>query len=139
MTIRMICLATVLTLFTLLTTVALVDVGYLGIIEPHFRSWGAAQVFADLVIIALLACVWMVNDARTRGHVVVNVQSRSHPNDATAYDARCNRIACPATKYLFLYRGFQRRTVYLSFYRALGAGKIPGWGELALVREAGCL
>lgn len=67
MSIRMFCLATVLTLFSLLTTVALVDVGYLGIIEPHFQSWGAAQVFADLVIIALLACVWMVNDARARG------------------------------------------------------------------------
>lgn len=43
------------------------DVGYLGILKPHFLSWGAAQVFADLVILAVLACVWMVKDAPQRG------------------------------------------------------------------------
>lgn len=67
MSLRVLALTTVLVLFAALTTVALLDVGLLGIIEPHFRSWGAAQVFVDLVIIALLACVWMVGDARTRG------------------------------------------------------------------------
>lgn len=67
MSLRVIALTTVLVLFAALTTIALFDVGLLGIIEPHFQSWGAAQVFADLVIIALLACVWMVGDARSRG------------------------------------------------------------------------
>jgi hypothetical protein len=52
--------------FGALTTLALMDVGYFGIIEPHFRSWGEAQVLADLVILAVLACIWMSNDARDR-------------------------------------------------------------------------
>ncbi|WP_218079704.1 DUF2834 domain-containing protein [Anthocerotibacter panamensis] len=43
------------------------DVGYFGIIEPHFRSWGGGQVLTDLVILAVLACIWMVRDARERG------------------------------------------------------------------------
>ena len=53
--------------FGLLTTLALMDVGFFGILKPHFLSWGGAQVFVDLVILAVLSCVWMVNDARTRG------------------------------------------------------------------------
>jgi hypothetical protein len=53
--------------FGLLTALALMDVGYLGIFEPHFRSWGGAQVFVDLAILAVLACVWMIDDARERG------------------------------------------------------------------------
>jgi hypothetical protein len=60
-------LVAVIGAFGALTYCALADVGYLGIIEPHFRSWGAGQVFADLVIALTLACVWMVADARTRG------------------------------------------------------------------------
>jgi len=53
--------------FGALSFVALMDVGYLGIIAPHFQSWGAAQVLADLIIACALACIWMVNDARARG------------------------------------------------------------------------
>ena len=53
--------------FSVLSVLALMDVGYFGIIEPHFRSWGGAQVFTDLVIVAVLACIWMSNDARERG------------------------------------------------------------------------
>jgi hypothetical protein len=53
--------------FGVLTTLALLDVGYLGILAPHFRSWGGAQVFADLVILGVLACVWMARDAREQG------------------------------------------------------------------------
>jgi hypothetical protein len=64
---RLITLFAALVGFGALSTVALMDVGYLGIIEPHFQSWGAAQVFTDLAIVALLACVWMVRDARERG------------------------------------------------------------------------
>jgi hypothetical protein len=64
---RLLALLLVIGLFGALTSVALMDVGYLGIFEPHFQSWGAAQVFADLVILALLGCFWMVADGRARG------------------------------------------------------------------------
>jgi uncharacterized membrane protein YqjE len=70
MSARLLALFVVLVLFGALTAVALADVGYLGILEPHFRSWGAGQVLADLVILGLLACIWMVNDARQRGATV---------------------------------------------------------------------
>jgi hypothetical protein len=64
---RLILLLVVTAAFGALTALALMDVGYLGIIEPHFRSWGGAQVFFDLVIVAVLACLWMIDDARERG------------------------------------------------------------------------
>ena len=64
---RLIALIIVIAGFGVLTALALMDVGYFGILEPHFRSWGGAQVFADLVIALLLACIWMINDARERG------------------------------------------------------------------------
>jgi len=57
----------VIAAFALLTGLALADVGYFGIFEPHFRSWGGAQVLADLTILALLSCLWMVQDSRTSG------------------------------------------------------------------------
>jgi len=63
---RLLPLCLVLAAFGLLTAVALLDVGYWGILAPHFQSWGAAQVFADLVILALLSCLWIVRDARAR-------------------------------------------------------------------------
>ncbi len=64
---RFLLLLAVTAAFGALSLVALMDVGYFGIFEPHFQSWGGAQVFADLVIVCLLACVWMINDARTSG------------------------------------------------------------------------
>jgi hypothetical protein len=64
---RLIVLLLVVAAFGVLTVLALMDVGYAGIIEPHFRSWGGAQVFFDLVIVAALACLWMIDDARERG------------------------------------------------------------------------
>lgn len=67
MSMRLLLLVIVLALFGVLTTAALADVGYLGILAPHFQSWGAGQVLADLVILALLGCIWMVQDARARG------------------------------------------------------------------------
>ena len=60
-------LGLVIAAFAALTGLALGDVGYWGIIEPHFQSWGAAQVLADLVIACLLACVWMQGDSRRSG------------------------------------------------------------------------
>ncbi|BCS34933.1 hypothetical protein TBR22_A41590 [Luteitalea sp. TBR-22] len=67
MSARLVVLLVVLLLFGALTGVALLDVGYLGLIAPHFQSWGAGQVLADLVILALLSCLWMLGDARGRG------------------------------------------------------------------------
>jgi hypothetical protein len=64
---RLLLLIVVIGLFGVLSALALMDVGYWGIIAPHFQSWGAGQVFADLVILAVLACVWMVVDGRARG------------------------------------------------------------------------
>jgi hypothetical protein len=64
---RLLALLLVIGLFGALTSVALMDVGYLGICEPHFQSWAGAQVFADLVIVCLLGCFWMVADGRARG------------------------------------------------------------------------
>ena len=67
MSIRVIVLLVVIVLFGALTATALLDVGFMGIIRPHFQSWGAGQVFADLVILALLSCLWMAGDAPARG------------------------------------------------------------------------
>jgi len=60
-------IAIVLVLFGALTAVALWQHGYWGIIEPHFRTFGAAQVFADLMIALSLAMIWMWRDARAAG------------------------------------------------------------------------
>ena len=60
-------LTIVLTLFGVLTAVALWQHGYWGILEPHFRTSGAAQVFADLVIALTIVMVWMWRDARATG------------------------------------------------------------------------
>lgn len=67
MSARLLLLIVVIGLFGALSAIALMDVGYLGIIEPHFQSWGAGQVLADLVILGVLGCVWMVADGRARG------------------------------------------------------------------------
>ncbi len=67
MSVRLLLLLATTAAFGVLSAIALADVGYLGIIEPHFQSWGAGQVFADLVILAILACVWMIADSRSSG------------------------------------------------------------------------
>ena len=66
---RLVGLLLVIVAFGALTAIALLDVGFWGIIAPHFRSWGAGQVLADLVIVAVLACIWMVRDAPKNGLV----------------------------------------------------------------------
>ncbi len=53
--------------FALLTLRAIDAVGYLGIFAAGLDNWGAAQIFADLVILAVLAITWMIADARARG------------------------------------------------------------------------
>ncbi len=67
MSTRLILLLCVILGFGALSGVALADVGYFGIIRPHFLSWGEAQVFADLVILAIMACWWMSRDAPAHG------------------------------------------------------------------------
>ena len=67
MSLRLAALLLVTAVFGALTAVALAQVGILGIFRPHFQSWGPAQVFADLVILAVLSCFWMVGDGRRSG------------------------------------------------------------------------
>lgn len=64
---RLILLVCVWIVFGTISVFALQEVGYWGILEPHFQSWGQGQVLADLVIACLLACIWMVRDAPSRG------------------------------------------------------------------------
>lgn len=56
-----------LLLFGALSAMALWQHGYWGIIAPHFQSFGAGQVFADLVIALSLSMVWMWRDAKAIG------------------------------------------------------------------------
>ena len=60
-------LIVVLVTFSSLTAMALSAHGYWGIVAPHFLSWGAAQVFVDLVIALGLFLTWMWRDARATG------------------------------------------------------------------------
>ena len=64
---RFIALVIVMVLFGVLTALALLDVGYFGVLRPHFQSWGGAQVFTDLVILGVLSCIWMSADSRQSG------------------------------------------------------------------------
>ena len=57
-------------LFGALSAIALWKHGYWGIIAPHFQSFGAGQVLADLVIALTLAMVWMWHDAKATGRPV---------------------------------------------------------------------
>jgi hypothetical protein len=60
-------LVIVLILFGALSAVALWQRGFWGIVAPHFQSFGAGQVFADLVIALTLVMVWMWHDAKATG------------------------------------------------------------------------
>lgn len=53
--------------FSILSAVALWQVGYWGILAPHFKSFGAGQVLADLVIALTLVMTWMRRDAKATG------------------------------------------------------------------------
>jgi Terpene cyclase DEP1 len=63
-------LTIVLALFGALSALALWHHGYWGILEPHFKTFGAGQVLADLVIAVTLAMVWMWHDAKANGRNV---------------------------------------------------------------------
>lgn len=62
-TLRLVTLA----LFGALTAAAPWQHGYWGILEPHIKSFGGAQVFVDLVIALALVVVWMWHEADARG------------------------------------------------------------------------
>ncbi len=64
---RLFALFAVILGFGALTILTLLDVGYLGLWQMHMTSLGGWQVLLDLVILALLACCWMVHDARSSG------------------------------------------------------------------------
>lgn len=81
-----------------LTILALQEGGVMGFYHHH-RSWGGFQVFADLVIMALLSCGWMVVDARRRGilawpFVVLTLVAGSF--GPLAYLAWCPAVQEPA-------------------------------------------
>ena len=50
-----------------ITVMALMNGGIEGIVVPHFQSWGAGQVFADLVISLLICLFFISQDAPARG------------------------------------------------------------------------
>jgi len=60
-------LVAVLLAFGALTALALVQVGYMGILGPLFAGSGGLQVLVDLVIALGLVMIWMVADARRTG------------------------------------------------------------------------
>ncbi len=53
--------------FSVLTAIALWQHGYWGILAPHFKTFGAGQVLADLVIALTLVMTWMWRDAKATG------------------------------------------------------------------------
>jgi hypothetical protein len=63
-------LVAVLLAFGALSTLALMEHGYWGILAFHFPSSAGWQVLTDLVIVCTLAMIWMVVDARRHGRVV---------------------------------------------------------------------
>jgi hypothetical protein len=67
MSTRLLALFAVLGLFGALTLAALLQVGYIGVFAGQFQNWGTRQVLADLVLMGLLCCGWMVPDAKGRG------------------------------------------------------------------------
>lgn len=70
MNVKTLLLIVVLLAFGGLSTLALVEHGYWGIIAFHFPSSAGWQVLTDLVIVCTLAMIWMVIDARRTGRTV---------------------------------------------------------------------
>lgn len=53
--------------FLVLTTMAVLQHGYVGIFAQQFQSIGGIQVLIDLVIALSIFLVWMWNDAKAAG------------------------------------------------------------------------
>ena len=56
--------------FSVLSAIALWQHGYWGILAPHFQTFGAGQVLADLVISLTLVSAWMWRDAKAKGRTL---------------------------------------------------------------------
>lgn len=69
MNLKSLALIAVLLAFGGLSTLALVEHGYWGIIAFHFPSSAGWQVLTDLVIVCTLAMIWIFFDARRTGRV----------------------------------------------------------------------
>ncbi len=54
----------ILVLFLGLTTMALLDHGYIGIFTSHLNDYAGIQVFTDLVIALGLFLIWLWHDAQ---------------------------------------------------------------------------
>ncbi len=67
MTSRLLMILVTIAAFGVLTVLALMETGYFGLFEMQLQSFAGLQVLIDLVIVCLLACIWMVRDARERG------------------------------------------------------------------------
>ena len=64
---RLLVLVLVIVGFGALTAVALLEAGYVGLFTAQLESWAGLQVLTDLGLLAILACIWMLNDSRKRG------------------------------------------------------------------------
>ena len=53
--------------FTVLSTAALWQVGYLGLFTQQFANFGTQQVLADLLIAVSICMYWMWRDAQKTG------------------------------------------------------------------------
>ncbi|MEM9996296.1 MAG: DUF2834 domain-containing protein [Bacteroidota bacterium] len=53
--------------FSVLTVVAVVQHGYVGILTYQFATWAGTQVLVDLVIACSLILVWLWHDAKALG------------------------------------------------------------------------
>lgn len=53
--------------FVILTAYAVMQVGYIGILDYHRHSPAGWQVFTDLVIALVLVLSWMIPEAKSRG------------------------------------------------------------------------
>jgi hypothetical protein len=59
----------VLALFSVLTAVAVVQYGFMGIFAQAFQNFATIQVFVDLFIASSLIMVWMWFDAKENGRM----------------------------------------------------------------------
>lgn len=67
MSTRLVVLLSVIGVFGVLTALALFEVGYVGLFTLALQSWAGTQVLVDLVIVAALGCLWMLEDGHARG------------------------------------------------------------------------
>lgn len=58
---------TLLLPFALYSFAVMAEIGYDGIWRDGFASTGSRQILSDLVVMAVLACLWLVQDARRTG------------------------------------------------------------------------